>query len=247
MFFKPEGYQVEEKALYRGTFKNNLYHGHGTLYWPGTDNAAYVGRFKAGLKHGRGIEFDKNGIKIYQGTFRDDKREGRGEEYAEGVRVYRGEFSDNARHGFGVAYPGDNARYFGRYENNTMSGVGIYCHPNGDRVEGMFYNDKLDGPTTFYERDTNTGQMHASHFIWQGGKKGKEINSAFVPTAADLPDYSNQNVFAEIMNRNSGGEEGEADAAAAAIAVGNNEPQYVARMYRTFAYYDGKMVLACVV
>ena len=67
MYFKPEGYEMVEKQLFRGSFKNDRYHGHGTLYWPGQDNIQYIGRFKAGLKHGRGIEFDENGRKIYQG------------------------------------------------------------------------------------------------------------------------------------------------------------------------------------
>lgn len=67
LYFKPEGYEMVEKQLYRGSFKNDRYHGHGTLYWPGQDSIQYIGRFKAGLKHGRGIEFDEQGRKIYQG------------------------------------------------------------------------------------------------------------------------------------------------------------------------------------
>jgi hypothetical protein len=67
LYFKPEGYEMVEKQLYRGSFKNDRYHGHGTLYWPGQDSIQYIGRFKAGLKHGRGIEFDEHGRKIYQG------------------------------------------------------------------------------------------------------------------------------------------------------------------------------------
>jgi hypothetical protein len=67
LYFKPEGYETVEKQLYRGSFKNDRYHGHGTLYWPGQDSIQYIGRFKAGAKHGRGIEFDEQGRKIYQG------------------------------------------------------------------------------------------------------------------------------------------------------------------------------------
>jgi hypothetical protein len=68
LYFKPEGYETVEKQLYRGSFKNDRYHGHGTLYWPGQDSIQYIGRFKAGAKHGRGIEFDEQGRKIFQGT-----------------------------------------------------------------------------------------------------------------------------------------------------------------------------------
>jgi hypothetical protein len=192
IYFKPEGYLQEEKQLYRGSFKNNVYHGHGTLYYPGTETIAYIGRFKEGLRHGRGIEFDLQGRKIYQGTFREDKREGRGEEFHEEIRSYRGEFSNNARHGFGIAYFGENSYYFGRYENGMMTGIGIYCHPNGERFEGMFINNKPDGPGSYYERDAFTGNAVGQHAIWQLGRKVKESNIPFTPTVADLPDDSNK-------------------------------------------------------
>lgn len=35
VYFKAEGYLEVEKLLYKGSFKNNYFHGHGTLYWPG--------------------------------------------------------------------------------------------------------------------------------------------------------------------------------------------------------------------
>jgi hypothetical protein len=140
------------------------------------------------LKHGRGIEFDVHGQKIYQGTFREDKREGRGEEFNDGVRSYKGEFANNLRHGFGVAYYSENSKYFGRYEHGLMSGVGIFVHPDGNRFEGMFFNGKADGLGSLYERDIYTGNFSGTHTIWQAGKKLKESSSAFVPTLADLPD-----------------------------------------------------------
>jgi hypothetical protein len=190
LFYKPEGYMQEEKQLYRGSFKQGLYHGHGTLYYPGSDVIAYIGRFKEGMKHGRGIEFDRSGHKSYQGTFREDKREGRGEEFApfvselsassanssagQNTRIYKGEFQDNVRHGFGVAYYSEGSKYFGRYEHNLMSGVGIYVHPDGNRFEGMFYNNKADGIGSFYERDAFTGNFTGTHALWQAGKKIKD-------------------------------------------------------------------------
>eukprot|EP01038_Epipyxis_sp_PR26KG_P015838 gene15838-21459_t len=191
IFFKPEGYLQVERQLFRGSFKNNAYHGHGTLYWPGTDVIRYTGRFKTGMRHGRGIEFDNNGAKVYQGTFRDDRREGRGEEFLDNIRNYKGEFSENAKHGFGVAYFDNNSKYIGRFENNTMSGVGIFCHPDGNRFEGMFFNNKPDGPGSFYERDPQTGHWTANHGIWQG-RKIKDTTTPFIPTMADLPDNTSQ-------------------------------------------------------
>eukprot|EP00981_Chlorochromonas_danica_P003332 scaffold644_cov168-Ochromonas_danica.AAC.24 len=201
LFYKAEGYMETEKQLYRGNFKNNLYHGHGTLYYPGTEVIAYIGRFKEGKRHGRGIEFDNQGMKVFQGNFREDKREGRGEEFGENAfRTYKGEFANNMRHGFGVAFFPEGSKYYGRYENNQMSGIGVYVHPNGDRFEGMFLNNKPDGPGSFYERDIYTGNWSGHHALWQAGRKVKEVNAVFSPTIADLPDDANKHLFTEIMN-----------------------------------------------
>jgi hypothetical protein len=186
VFFKCEGYQQEEKQLFRGSFKNGAYHGHGTLYWPGTDVINYVGRFKAGLRHGRGIEFNAQSHKIYQGAFRDDQREGRGEEFIDGRRCYKGEFGANTRHGFGWADMGEGVKYFGRYEHGAMGGVGILCQSNGDRFEGMMFNNKPDGLGSFYQTDS------VLHGTFQGWRRLKEADKAFSALPDDMPDQSNQ-------------------------------------------------------
>jgi hypothetical protein len=76
LYYKAEGYHAQEKLLYRGHFKEGVYQGYGLLNWEGSEKHRYVGRFKAGQMHGKGIEFDKHGNKIYQGTYREDQREG---------------------------------------------------------------------------------------------------------------------------------------------------------------------------
>ena len=189
---------MEEKQLYRGGFKNNLFHGHGSLYWPGSDQLRYTGRFKNGIKNGRGIDFDTTGKKIFQGSYRDDKKEGRGEEFTD-MDLYRGEFSNNARHGFGVIYFEENSKYFGRIENNEMSGLGIYFHANGNRFEGMLFKNKPDGPGSFYEYDPVTNELiKETHAMWttSGSKNAKPLTQAFLPTAADLPDDASQVFYA---------------------------------------------------
>eukprot|EP01036_Dinobryon_divergens_P027146 gene27146-35870_t len=204
VYFKSEGYLEKEKLLYKGSFKNNFFHGHGTLYWPGTEILQYSGRFKRGFKNGRGIEFDTGGKKVYHGTFRENVREGRGEEFVDDIRTYKGEFSNNKKHGFGVADYGEGRKYFGRFEDDCMSGVGIYCQPHGDRYEGFFINNKFDGQGSYYERDAISGKVTATHGSWQGGRKSSASAVSagpFAPTLADLPDISNQKLFAELAGR----------------------------------------------
>jgi hypothetical protein len=81
LYFKKPGYYEKLHVLYAGSWKDGLYHGNGTLYHEGSDVPCHVGRFKCGKRHGRGISFDRFGNKVYAGSFRDDLREGRGEEF----------------------------------------------------------------------------------------------------------------------------------------------------------------------
>lgn len=217
LYYKAEGYHEEEHVLYTGSWKNDLFDGNGTLHYPGTDTLRYVGRFKAGRRHGRGVEMDVQGRKIYSGGFRDDLREGRGEQFdpdfgredsaisatttdavtltrlysiadmAEPVLVYKGEFSKGEKHGFGVAFLPAGHRYIGRFDHGSWCGIGVYVLANGDRHEGMFVNNKLEGPASSYSYDPTTGKEEAKHCVYSAGMKDKEITTPFVPKVIDLP------------------------------------------------------------
>lgn len=208
LYYKPEGYKSEEHVLYVGSFKNGLYSGYGVLFWPGSDKHRYAGRFKMGQMHGRGISFDENGERVYQGSFRENCREGRGEEFEGGVRVYKGEFSKGLRHGFGICYFGDEHIFMGRFEQGAMAGVGIYKHQNGDRFEGTFYNNKPDGQGSFYKLSDphsqhNNQQPQQQHGMWSMGRLIKDLTTPFVPTSADLPDTREvKNVISKIIQNN---------------------------------------------
>ena len=143
LYQKKEGYESKEYLLYKGIFKNNQYHGAGTIYWEESDEIIrFSGRFRSGLRHGRGVEYNEQGILIYQGVYRSDRREGLGNEYFvdEGKTVstilYSGEFFRDNRHGFGVCYMGLGHTYVGGYVDGKMNGIGIYVQPNRDIFEG---------------------------------------------------------------------------------------------------------------
>ena len=53
---------------YLGSFKDGLYHGHGTYIW--NDGSKYIGEFKDGLTHGHGTYIYASGEK-YIGEFKD--------------------------------------------------------------------------------------------------------------------------------------------------------------------------------
>mmetsp|Transcript_3291 Transcript_3291/g.5126 ORF Transcript_3291/g.5126 Transcript_3291/m.5126 type:complete len:745 (+) Transcript_3291:67-2301(+) len=188
LYYKPEGYHETAKLLYRGGWKDNQYHGHGTLYWVGSSNLKYFGRFKNGQFHGSGSLFDQDGEKIYTGFFREGLKDGRGEEYSKGKLIYKGEFSAGARHGFGVAFLSEGHRFMGRFDKGVMAGVGVYFHPNGNRFEGTFFNNKPDGHGTFYEIDPETGdEVSATSAQWTMGRKTKEVEQKFEAKITDIP------------------------------------------------------------
>lgn len=230
LYFKAEGYHELEHVLYTGSWKENLYDGNGTLYYPGTETVCYVGRFKAGRRHGRGMEMDHQGRKIYAGGFRDDLREGRGEEYdpsfgsedsalsattadaatltrlnslaelVEPVLIYKGEFSKGEKHGFGMRFLPGNNKYIGRFDHESMCGIGIYINSNGDRFEGMFVNNRLEGPASAYSYDPFTGKEEAKHHMYSAGAKDKELAIPFVPKVIDLPVDHLGSCFADIFD-----------------------------------------------
>ena len=191
LYRKEKGYDRKEMVSYRGNFKDDVYFGQGTLYWPGTDTVKYSGRFKDSLMHGRGVLFNEKGQKIYVGTFRGDERDGHGETYEDVdgsyFMTYKGEFKCNKMHGFGMAHFSEGHNFAGRFENNVKAGVGVYSYPNGDRFEGMFFNDKPDGDGSYYTKNPD-GSVTAQHFTWQAGRKIKETGIPFVPLQADMPE-----------------------------------------------------------
>ena len=77
MYHKAEGYFEELSLLYRGGWKDDLYSGHGSLYWGGAqaEHLKYLGRFKEGVFSGAGSLYSQEGEKIYAGEG-GERREG---------------------------------------------------------------------------------------------------------------------------------------------------------------------------
>jgi len=201
LFRKDEGYKEKEYLVYRGSFKKDLFHGHGTSYFPhgesGKEVIQYSGRFHTGDKHGRGTEFNIRGMMLYQGSFRRGKKDGAGVEFEDNADTgykmqYKGEFFGGLRHGFGMAVLAAGHVFLGRFVNAAMCGIGIYCQQN-QRFEGTFFENKPDGPGSLYTIDPITGEViNAIHAVWDRNKIVRNLDSPFEPSDADLPDLRDQ-------------------------------------------------------
>ena len=95
-------YIWEDGKYYIGQWKNDLFHGKGTMYYSNgkikyegdwindaeegngkyicENGEYYIGLFKNGLKHGRGTEYFSDGKIMYEGDWINDKKEGNGKE-----------------------------------------------------------------------------------------------------------------------------------------------------------------------
>lgn len=98
----------------------------------------YDGMFKDGKKNGYGVETNMEGIVVYKGEFAEGRRHGQGTEYyTNGNIMYDGGYKDGERHG-------ENCRFY--RANGALDYVGIYEH-NMPFREGL----KYVSPTYCYE------------------------------------------------------------------------------------------------
>ncbi|BDA51302.1 probable phosphatidylinositol 4-phosphate 5-kinase 1 [Coccomyxa sp. Obi] len=104
-------------SLYRGTFLDNLCHGHGEQITLGT-GYSYFGSWHKGEKHGRGIERDEN--HLYDGQWCSGLMHGLGMLH-KGDRIYEGQFAMGKPHGYGVFshVKGVKIRFAGHWENGN--------------------------------------------------------------------------------------------------------------------------------
>ena len=95
-----------------------------------------------GKASGRGRQVWRNshGKTVYEGAYREGKKNGLGTmTFADGSH-YTGEWVDNERHGMGTnSYP-SGASYGGMWENGKPHGIGDYTRADGTKYSGLWAN-----------------------------------------------------------------------------------------------------------
>ncbi len=154
------------KLIYTGGFADDMYNGTGRLY--SEDGGFAEGRFVDGEptgvfneynrdkklvycgewtdmhRNGKGIEY-KDGVKIYDGAFRNSIYEGFGKLYENGELIYAGNFENGIRCGLGTEYCGEEIVYYGQWKNNSYNGCGILYDNGIPRYTGCFADGKRQG------------------------------------------------------------------------------------------------------
>ena len=120
-----------ENAVYEGQWKNNMFHGDGSLRW--SDGAFYSGSFKFNLRDGQGVF-----------TFNGDK--------------YEGEYKENEKSGEGTYTYNNGNIYVGQWKSNKLDGEGSFTWANGDKYVGEYKDDLRHGrgTMTYFNRDIYT-------------------------------------------------------------------------------------------
>ena len=99
------------------------------------------------------IEYNENGMRVYEGGFGGDmmkgyKRDKEGTEYdSDGTALYVGHYVDGERSGYGTEYKGCYAWYIGNWKNGKRSGKGKEYDENehvvkdGEWIDGRWEED----------------------------------------------------------------------------------------------------------
>lgn len=149
-------YNFEMSEKYIGYWKDDSYHGEGTLFNKSCSRIEYEGDFKLGKKHGKGTFY---GIfEKYVGEFENDKKEGYGILYDEDEMVYSGMWKNDFKEGNGILFNEDETVLFkGEFKKNQMEGHGIYYYENGNiAYSGSVKNGKGHGYGELFYPETKT-------------------------------------------------------------------------------------------
>ena len=138
-------------GYYEGEFKDDNYHGKGTLL---VKEYKYTGEFEEGKKKGKGkIEYFNPSKKIYEGSFIDDVQCGYGKELSEDGTYYEGFFANGKKDNKGkLILPNGNV-YTGEFNDDVIEGNGEFKWSALKYYKGEWKDNCIDGFGVFTEDD----------------------------------------------------------------------------------------------
>ncbi|PWJ41855.1 hypothetical protein [Sediminitomix flava] len=131
-------YTWTEGGSYEGQWKNDMFHGKGTLIL--ADSSNYTGYFVQGKMQGNGTYKWANGNE-YKGYFYDDQPNGQGEMFFANGSYHEGSWKEGYTFGYGRHLYVDGSEYLGNWLGNMRHGEGIMIYPDGSMEQGTWQND----------------------------------------------------------------------------------------------------------
>ena len=166
-----ELYDVDDRLIYQGGFKDGSFTGCGTYYHK--NGSKYVGEFKNDQTIGIGNYYNDHGDLIYHGESRNGLFHGLGTYYYDDGQKYVGQFQQGRATGIGDSYNADNTLvYHGDHVNGSYHGSGTYYFDDGSKYVGECQNGHACGSGIYYYAD---GSKYIGKF--EEGKKMVRLNS----------------------------------------------------------------------
>ena len=111
------------------------------------------------------IEYDVNGMRVYEGRFEGDMmkgfaREGKGKEYGTDGKsaLYVGGWKNGKREGYGSEFKGRNPVYIGEWKNGMRHGTGKELNENGEVIRsGRWNKDGIESVLSEFDIDCLKG------------------------------------------------------------------------------------------
>lgn len=144
--------------------KNDIHFGIYNYYKMGT---IYEGYWKEDKKNGIGIEKIYDGS-LYEGEFKNGKKNGIGIYFFKDSSIYFGEWLNNSCHGYGVFKNRDKSKYQGQFLFNKRDGYGeLIKNNNGTFYFGKWNNNKRQGfGVEFSHRKNENSKIYVGY--WKG-------------------------------------------------------------------------------
>ena len=144
----------EGHITYKGSFKNSLYNGQGSIIVK--DKYKYTGSFKDGNLDGKGTFTSIDNGFVYTGAFKNNEREGFGtlvfKDGKKSVGVWK---ESRLWSGTGFFRYGDSDSYYGAVKENLPDGQGVFTYSNGKKFTGTFSKgNPVNGKGYFYFSET---------------------------------------------------------------------------------------------
>ena len=142
---------LPNNAIYEGYLINNEFDGYGEYK---CQSYNYFGYFSCGKKSGKGKLEDFEKKLEYLGDFKDDFKEGYGEEKYQDGSVYIGQFEKNMKNGNGnliLGGGGPHYGYVGMFKNDKISGKGKFKWNDNKEYIGDWLDNEISGYGIFHE------------------------------------------------------------------------------------------------
>ena len=159
----------------------------------------YEGSFLNEIKNGNYIEYNKNNSKIFEGEYENDMKNGKGIEYRDGYKIYEGEFKDNIKDGIGIEYYDGKKKYEGNFKNGKKEGTGtLYNDQSIIRYVGNFENNYFHGKGKLYYDNGKIqyfGNFENSFFSGEGAYYDDEGESTKVINGLPIVNRKYFNIY----------------------------------------------------